>query len=358
MDPTNRYNDGILRNACGNVNVQRGSPKRTLLGISEVEGYGLFMGEPVKAKEYLGEYVGELVSTTEASRRGEIYQLQALSYLFSVNKGQDADATRAGNKFRFINHSARAQNCTPKVLFVNGVHRVAIFSTRNIRIGEELFFDYGPRYTKSLLSKEPKRQKSITKGTSIRRAETQASEKAAERRANLQTFSERKEQESGRRSAVVGRELSRPRDERTKRRSLRSRTRDQRSGSSTSRKPRGERNHTVTRERKRQKPLPVTKPASKHETREGTVRPHEFTVIASSTSETEEEDLSDNNSEGDGTLAEPDLVDAAAGSGHSSDEDYSEDDDETALEARRSQEGLGPSTVGAWPRVTRSGRTR
>lgn len=87
LDPANRYDDEILSRACGNVNLQRGIPKRTLLGISEVEGYGLFMGEGVKAREYLGEYVGELISAAEAERRGAIYDLQGLSYLFSVNKG-------------------------------------------------------------------------------------------------------------------------------------------------------------------------------------------------------------------------------------------------------------------------------
>lgn len=87
LDPKHRYEDNILGHTCGNVNLQRGVPKRTLLGISEVEGYGLFMGEAVKAKQYLGEYVGELISAAEAERRGAIYDLQQLSYLFAVNNG-------------------------------------------------------------------------------------------------------------------------------------------------------------------------------------------------------------------------------------------------------------------------------
>ncbi|KAI9888037.1 MAG: hypothetical protein M1823_000158 [Watsoniomyces obsoletus] len=143
---------------CGNTDIQRGRPKRTLLGSSEVEGFGLFMGEPVKEGEFLGEYVGEIVSSAEAERRGVIYNLQKLSYLFTSNKAQDVDATQYGNKLRFINHSRAARNCQGKLLFVNGVQRIALYSTRAIEAGEELFFDYGPEFHATFLSKEPKRK--------------------------------------------------------------------------------------------------------------------------------------------------------------------------------------------------------
>lgn len=156
MDPAN-YEDGSApKPCCRNVGLQRGIPKRTLLGVSEVEGYGLFMGEAVKAEEFLGEYVGEVLSSGEAERRGAIYHLQKLSYLFDLNKGQTVDATCVGNKFRFINHSALATNCAAKVLFANGVQRIGMFATRDIEAGEELYFDYGLQYHKTLLSKEPK----------------------------------------------------------------------------------------------------------------------------------------------------------------------------------------------------------
>ena len=90
----NRYKEDIAKGKCTNVYVQKGVPRRTLLGHSillasgNVSGWGLYMGEPVKAGEYLGEYVGEIVSKEEGERRGLIYNKRNLSYLFALNKSR------------------------------------------------------------------------------------------------------------------------------------------------------------------------------------------------------------------------------------------------------------------------------
>ena len=49
------------------------------------------MGEPVKKGEFLGEYVGEVVSNDEAETRGLIYNKRNLSYLFSLNRSKSSD---------------------------------------------------------------------------------------------------------------------------------------------------------------------------------------------------------------------------------------------------------------------------
>lgn len=93
LDPVNRYKDVIAKGKCTNVYVQRGVPKHTLLGHSKllasggVSGWGLYMGEPVKTGDYLGEYVGEVISNEESERRGQIYNKRNLSYLFDLNSG-------------------------------------------------------------------------------------------------------------------------------------------------------------------------------------------------------------------------------------------------------------------------------
>ncbi|OAE28386.1 hypothetical protein AXG93_4027s1080 [Marchantia polymorpha subsp. ruderalis] len=102
--------------------------------------------------DYLGEYTGELVTQQEADKRGKIYDLVNLSFLFDLNETYVIDAYRMGSKFKFVNHSSKP-NCYPKIVKVAGEHRVGIFAKRKIEAGEELFFDYG--YEKLLGERTP-----------------------------------------------------------------------------------------------------------------------------------------------------------------------------------------------------------
>lgn len=47
-----------------------------------------------------------------------------------------------GNKLRFANHSKKNENCTAKVLFSQGIHKIGLFATRDISKNEEILFDY------------------------------------------------------------------------------------------------------------------------------------------------------------------------------------------------------------------------
>lgn len=86
LDPVNRYNEDVIKGKCCNVAIQRGVPKKTLLGHSEVHGFGLYTGEDVRKEDFLGEYKGEVIALGEANRRGIIYEKKQTMYLFSLNK--------------------------------------------------------------------------------------------------------------------------------------------------------------------------------------------------------------------------------------------------------------------------------
>jgi hypothetical protein len=150
LDPVNRYNEEIQTSHCKNAKLQRDVPRRTLKGKSDVQGWGLFAGEDMKKYEYIGEYKGEVVGEQESNRRGAVYHHRGLEYLFNLNKGQEIDSSRAGNKMRFINNSCKPHiiNVEAKKMFCNGVQRIMLFSKKHIDAGEELFFNYG--YPKSV----------------------------------------------------------------------------------------------------------------------------------------------------------------------------------------------------------------
>jgi hypothetical protein len=77
------------------------------------------------------------------------------------NEGIWVDAAMYGNLSRYINHASehdkKACNITPKVMWVNNEFRIKFSALRDIRAGEELFFNYGeyfPNLTKKLLEGE------------------------------------------------------------------------------------------------------------------------------------------------------------------------------------------------------------
>lgn len=87
LDPANRDNNDVLHGRCCNVGLQRNRPRRTLLGQSEISGFGLYAGEAIKRDEFVGEYKGEILSKEESNRRGAVYHYRATNYLFQLNKG-------------------------------------------------------------------------------------------------------------------------------------------------------------------------------------------------------------------------------------------------------------------------------
>ena len=111
------------------------------------------------------EYVGEVITSTEATRRERSYSQLGLFYLHDIHahekREQESyvlDPTLYGNAARMLNHSCEPNVTTLEVSMsregtqkVGGdpsklprVARVGFFTLRDVAAGEELCIDYSP----------------------------------------------------------------------------------------------------------------------------------------------------------------------------------------------------------------------
>ncbi|XP_062938708.1 histone-lysine N-methyltransferase EHMT1 isoform X1 [Cynocephalus volans] len=132
---------------CRNRVVQNGLRARLQLYRTQDMGWGVRSLQDIPLGTFVCEYVGELISDSEADVREED------SYLFDLdNKDGEVyciDARFYGNVSRFINHHCEP-NLVPVRVFMSHQDlrfpRIAFFSTRLIMAGEQLGFDYGERF--------------------------------------------------------------------------------------------------------------------------------------------------------------------------------------------------------------------
>jgi len=129
------------RFSCDNMKLQLKQNQHVCLGKSKVAGWGAFILNGASKGDFLGEYIGELVTQEEADRRGRVYDRNNCSYLFNLNSEWVIDAQNRGNKLRFANHSQDA-NCFVRIKDVKGDNRLAIMAGRDLPPGAEMFYDY------------------------------------------------------------------------------------------------------------------------------------------------------------------------------------------------------------------------
>ncbi|XP_077329440.1 histone-lysine N-methyltransferase SUV39H2 [Lithobates pipiens] len=134
---------------CPNRVVQKGPPySLCIFRTDDGRGWGVKTLQKIKKHSFVMEYVGEVITSEEAERRGQQYDSTGITYLFDLDYESDeftVDAARYGNVSHFVNHS-----CDPNLqvynVFIDNLDvrlpRIALFSTRSIKAGEELTFDY------------------------------------------------------------------------------------------------------------------------------------------------------------------------------------------------------------------------
>lgn len=113
--------------------------RRIQVRRSGVHGRGVYALVDLAEGETLIEYVGEVITWTEAlDRHPHDPSDPNHTFYFHIDEDRVIDAKFGGNSSRWINHSC-APNCEAEV---DG-GRVFIRALRNIQAGEELFYDYG-----------------------------------------------------------------------------------------------------------------------------------------------------------------------------------------------------------------------
>lgn len=140
--------------------LQYGVKRKLALMPTNVHGWGLFAAETIFRGQFLGEYVGCVMSDKQADEQVED------EYLFDIyhrSWGKDkrhgclvVDANEAGNVTRFLNHSC-APNCIVRLVHWDSddprLARLAFYALKEIPAGVELTIDYGYECNKSLPKK-------------------------------------------------------------------------------------------------------------------------------------------------------------------------------------------------------------
>jgi len=134
----------VGRRCCLNVQLQVDARIRCVLGRSDAHGFGLLAAEGAAEGDLVGGYVGNLISYVEAASRRRVYDAKGVSILYFIIKTVNIDATRVGNRMKFMNlRTTEHANVDSKLLSVCGEVRVRLFAKVPLCAGEESLFDDG-----------------------------------------------------------------------------------------------------------------------------------------------------------------------------------------------------------------------
>lgn len=135
---------------CGNRLVQNGP--LNCLTVREVagKGLGLFTAKIIQKGQFICEYAGEVISLHEARHRIEVNKKRnAMNYVLVVQEHYGDRVTITcidpecfGNIGRYANHSCDPNSNLVPVRVEGIVPRLCLFASREIKLGEEVTFDY------------------------------------------------------------------------------------------------------------------------------------------------------------------------------------------------------------------------
>ncbi|XP_073442214.1 N-lysine methyltransferase KMT5A isoform X2 [Dendrobates tinctorius] len=135
--------------------ILNGTEEGMKVDVIAGKGRGVIATQNFQRGEFVVEYHGDLIETTDAKRREALYAQDSATgcymyYFQYLNKTYCVDATKETNRLgRLINHS-KTGNCHTKLHDINNIPHLILIASRDIKAGEELLYDYGDRSKSSI----------------------------------------------------------------------------------------------------------------------------------------------------------------------------------------------------------------
>ena len=120
------------------------------------KGKGVVATKNFEKDEFLLEYSGDLMTYEEGRKKHEEYAKNHKigSYIYDFKfqeKVYSVDATvDRGRLGRLVNHSCIRDNAKPKIVFLCNQPRIIFLAKRDIKVGDEILYDYGDRSQDSI----------------------------------------------------------------------------------------------------------------------------------------------------------------------------------------------------------------
>ena len=107
-------------------------------------GYGVFAEETLPPDTFLGEYTGSVKQRPwlELERNDYTFRYPTSRWFHPI---YIIDAQKGGNITRFLNHH-KDPNTEAVGVLTGPIMRILFRTTRQVRVGEQLTFDYGPLF--------------------------------------------------------------------------------------------------------------------------------------------------------------------------------------------------------------------
>lgn len=135
---------------CGNQRFQRGTHCELALELMDGKGVSLVADTPITAGELVAQYVGEVLSKRDYQERELTTQRYAKhTYGMAVSADEVIDARHVGGLARFANHSC-SPNCIIEKWQVGGETCCGIVAKQDILQGEEITFNYGKAFVRTM----------------------------------------------------------------------------------------------------------------------------------------------------------------------------------------------------------------